>query len=74
MALRREGWASIGCDRRSRWEGGLRCSESTRNDRLHWLNWRREREIEMNRGSGIGIIGVILIVLLILWLLGVIKL
>lgn len=33
-----------------------------------------EREIEMNRGGGIGIIGVIVIVVIILFLVGVIKL
>ena len=33
-----------------------------------------EREIEMNRGGGVGIIGVIVIVVVILFLLGVIKL
>jgi hypothetical protein len=31
-----------------------------------------EREIEMNRGGGVGIVGVIVIVLVILWLVHVI--
>jgi hypothetical protein len=35
---------------------------------------RAEREIEMYRSGGIGIVGVIVIVLVILWLVGVIKL
>jgi uncharacterized membrane protein len=33
-----------------------------------------EREIEMNRGGGVGIIGVIIIVVVILLLVGVIRL
>jgi hypothetical protein len=33
-----------------------------------------EREIEMNRGGGVGIIGVIVIVVVILFLVGVIRL
>ncbi len=37
--------------------------------------WRfTEREIEMNRGGGVGIIGVIVIVVVILFLVGVIRL
>jgi hypothetical protein len=33
-----------------------------------------QREIEMYRSGGVGIVGVIVIVLVILWLVGVIKL
>jgi hypothetical protein len=45
--------------------------------RSHRMGQRRslvEREIDMNRGGGVGIIGVVVIVLVILWLVGVIKL
>jgi len=32
------------------------------------------KEIEVNRGGGLGIVGVIVVVLVVLWLVGVIKL
>jgi hypothetical protein len=35
--------------------------------------WLPEREIEMNRSGGVGIVGVIVIVVVILFLVGVIK-
>ncbi len=60
--------------RRPRNEGpSLRSAIRSRRDGINGPGITK-REIEMNRGGGVGILGVIVIVVVILFLVGVIKL